>query len=290
VSPPPAIERLLTEQVGRPWRCVPLGAVRGTQARTWRVVGARGEAVLKCHHEAAAWHRERDAYAGLACLQGEILPRLLGFVPPPTPALLLSKLPGAPAHGMESSNHDVVSVHRCAGEAKGRIDDVSCPQEPVGTARAYAMRFEHWCRRARGRVPEALLRDAVDLFDPLALPDAPRTWCHRDFTPCNWLVETTPTGPRLYVIDLGQTRPDLPLIDLVKLREGTWQTHPALEHAFCEGWGRELDTDDRHVLDRLGLLHGLATATWADAHGDPSLHRRGLAVLDRRIRTLRSGG
>jgi hypothetical protein len=250
------------------------------------VVGERGEVWLKRHHHAGGWAREREAYRQLAPLQGELIPRMLACMAPPAATLVLSWIPGVPVPKLEATRSELETVHRHAGAARAQLDTVPCAADELTVDRAYAERFEHWHHRARQRVPESLRRTAAELFDASAFVGATRVACHRDFTPQNWLVEPTPTGPRLRVVDLGQARPDLALVDLVKLREDTWQRAPSLQQAFLDGWGHALDAGDRHRLDLLGLLHGLATASWAHAHADPSLFRHGLEVLERRVRVL----
>lgn len=254
----------------------------------WRVVGDRGQAVLKCHRRAGGWERERDAYHQLAALQGGAIPRLLAAVGPLDPALVLSELPGVPMREARLSHAEQRSVHRQAGEVRARLDEMICDDDPVPLERAYAMRFEHWHTRSRGRVPDDLRRRAAEVFEPGAFAGLHRVACHRDFTPHNWLVERTGAGVRLRVVDLGQARPDVALHDVVKLREDTWLRDPTLGQAFLEGWGRAFDDDDRHRLDLLGLLHGLATAAWAHAHADADLLAHGLDILRRRTHAGRS--
>ena len=261
----------------------------GAQARVWRIVGEHEVVLLKCHRSPGAWARERDAYGWLIALQGNVVPRLVGAVQRPIPALLLSELPGESAASAHLDAHDRRIVHRRAGEIRARLDRVPCPADPLPLERAYARRFEHWHAHADGRVPAEPRRRAAALFDPSVFAGCQRVICHRDFMPSNWLVEREPAGLRVRVVDLGQARPDIAWLDLVKLREGPWQREPELERSFLAGWGVEPNAEDRLRLDHLGLLHGLATASWAHAHRDAALFREGLQVLERRANEIEKG-
>jgi serine/threonine protein kinase len=256
---------------------------RGAQAQLWRAVGPQGSVVLKRHHQPAGWVRERDAYVRLRSLQGELIPRLLEAVRAPEPVLVLEALPGTSVATSNLSASELLEAHARAGELRARLDGVTTDPDPIPLEEAYASRFQSWHAHARGRVPERVRQRAARVFDAAAFRGCHRVFCHRDFTPSNWMVERTGEGLRLRLVDLGQARPDVALVDLVKLREDFWHGQPSLEQAFLAGWGRELGPDDLHRLDLLGILHGLATASWAHAHGDELLHRHGLAIAERRL-------
>ena len=134
-------------------------------------------------------------------------------------------------------------------------------------------------RRARAALDRAArhgpvhprIRAGIDPDRPF--PAGPRVWCHRDFTPRNWLW--CPDAG-LGIVDLEHARPDHPALDIVKLETELWPGQPRARAAFCAAYGPLPDADLRR---RLGWLHGLQTRTWGRDHADPDYTALGERIL-----------
>ncbi|MCB9673721.1 MAG: aminotransferase class I/II-fold pyridoxal phosphate-dependent enzyme [Alphaproteobacteria bacterium] len=218
----------------------------GTSSETVRLRTAEGDCVQKRYRSPRAFQQAREALRradpGRILAEGDR-------------ELLLRWIPG------QTGSLDP-AAHRAAGRWlrtwQEPVDDADIP-----LADAFAKRI------AAARAAVGVLGVEVDL-DP-ALFAGPRVWCHRDFRPENWVW----SPPALHVIDFEHSRPDHPLVDLVKLATEVWPAHPALEAAFTEGYG----AFDRAVLDGLIRLHGASTLAWAERHGDEAFRQLGRRIL-----------
>ena len=161
------------------------------------------------------------------------------------------------------------AAHRAAAlwlRAFQQVDD--CDPMPLPTAIAHRIDRVRTEARSLGRLDaEAAAADV----DP-GLFATSRVWCHRDFRPANWVWDGT-----LTVIDFEHSRPDHPLVDLVKLATEVWPLHPELEAVFRSAYG----PFDEAVLDGLIALHAAATLVWAARHEDPAFEALGQAALQR---------
>jgi hypothetical protein len=151
------------------------------------------------------------------------------------------------------------------------------PSDPLPLEKAFAKRIDSVRRQATALGLEHAAA-AVDGLDP-ALFAGERVWCHRDFRPANWIWDGTTLTP----IDFEHSRPDHPLVDLVKLATEVWpdradlESRSSMESAFLDAYGPV----DRAVLDGLIRLHGAATWVWAVRHDDPAFEALGRKILDR---------
>ncbi len=160
---------------------------------------------------------------------------------------------------------------RAAGAWLRRLHDLPVADvDPMPIPEALERRVQSWLSRAPAdlELPQQLLTAAT-------FAGTKRAPCHRDFTPDNWLW--TPQGA-LTVIDFGQSRPDLPLWDLVKLEGELFRQRPEVRPAFFESYGTLTD-EDAERLRQLTRLHGLQTAIWGDLHGEPHFSALGRAIL-----------
>ena len=149
------------------------------------------------------------------------------------------------------------------------------PTDSVPLPRALKQRLRGVAKRARRVLPTAWVDQCLArVGDPARLATR-RVWCHRDFTPDNWVWD----GPaqKLWVLDFEHARPDLPWSDLVKLEATEFVDQPTTRRAFYAGYGRPPSPEhrDAHVV-----WHGLATLTWGLQHDEPDF-----AALGRRILT-----
>lgn len=253
------------------------------EARVWRVEDRDDHpiAYLKQHRVPDKHRREQAILERLREPPAAPVPEVIasdaeGLV------LLLRACPGVPATELSLPPDDERSLHEQAGRFRRRLDAVPMAEDdPVPLADALARRMESWLARARPSLPPRVRQRVEEAFDPAPFEGEARRWCHRDLGPHNWIVEPTPHGPRLSVIDFGQARPDAWLVDVVKLWDDAWIHDPALADAFWSGYGREPSAREQAQLRQLALLHGLATATWGDRHGHWSFSRRGRLVLAR---------
>ena len=93
---------------------------------------------------------------------------------------------------------------------------------------------------------------------------------------------------RTVLLDLGQARPDLGLVDLVKLVELPDVLTGAERALLLARAGVEGEALD--ALERLRVLHGLGTWVWGLRHGDVASATRGRLILDDALRAVGAGG
>lgn len=254
-----------------------------TQSAVWRISTGGCRHCLKINHEAAGRDREIRALEAIGEALSDRVPYPAQALEGPPPAVLLPWLEGVPAHHLAPTDPDLTAVMRQAGQFSSRLDAIATPSDDLPLSEALTLRWETWARRGRSLLGSELTQKVQTAFDPDVFADARRSWCHRDFEPRNWLVERTPEGPRLWVVDFGQARPDLRLWDLVKLHTGCWQMQSSLREAFFAGFGRSLSEHETRALEQLSLLHGYQTAVWGREHADPYFEQLGLDILRARL-------
>jgi len=136
-------------------------------------------------------------------------------------------------------------------------------------------RLRRLVRQARAHLPHDLVDRCLEVIgDPRMLAQE-RVWCHRDFTPSNWLWE--PSQQQLSVIDFEHSRPDTPWADLQKLEATAFVHHPAARVLFYEGYGTPAEPSHRAAFV---AWHGLATITWGRRHRDSAFSLLGRQVLE----------
>jgi Ser/Thr protein kinase RdoA (MazF antagonist) len=287
VSPEPERwRRFVGARLGAAVRLQPASNPDG-EALVWRVdvddgatAGREPRAFLKLHRTADKWRRERTILERLAEPPAAPVPVVLA-AEPEGHALLLGARPGVLASSQSWSQPDERSLHEQAGRLRRRLDAVAVDDpDPLPLPEAMQRRLRAWLERARPTVAEPLRRAVEASFDPGCFEGATRRWSHRDLAPHNWIVEP---GPHLAVIDFGQARPDVWLVDVLKLWDGPWVHDPTLADAFWRGYGRRPSPIEETQLRALALVHGLATAAWGDRHGHASLSAHGRVVLTRAL-------
>jgi hypothetical protein len=230
---------------------------------TSSAVSRRGPWFRKRSRSDRAWRQERDALAALAGRVPSIPPVIDADARERT--LILGRLAGAPADPTDAR------VHAAAGAWLARLHALPVADaDPLPVCDALTRRAAAALARARGLLPDRRLAAIADRVGDLGARYAgPRRWCHRDFTPANWLQ-----GP-FGVVDFEHARPDLPQWDLVKLAAEVWPEAPALRTAFLDPYG------DPGDLEPLCVLHGLVTYTWGRNHRDEVFTALGTRILDR---------
>ena len=225
----------------------------------WRVRTAEGPLWVKTLPRGRAWSQVERVHR-------EVLTHLSG-VPRRVAAhaelrtIVLTEVPGRPLSGddapqcWEELGRRLRALHATPCEDD---DPVSLDDALRQRARA-AARQQPWA--------DGALRALVD-----AVPAGRRrVWCHRDLRPPNIRV-----GAEVGLIDFEHSRPDDPLVDLVRLEAGGWT--PAQRSAFLEGWGH---TPEPAALRAQLALYGLLTLSWAEAHDDPTFSALGRSALER---------
>lgn len=268
LAPLPEIAAWTEEVLGGPCRFRACGSeIEGS--RVWTVSAAGGAAaVLKEPSSPRKHEQERRALAEWSPRIPGILPLLLAEHREP-PALLIEALRGLTGDRALGSWELQVAAHRAAGAAVGRLHALAVTDaDPLPLGAALSQRLAAWLERARELSP-ALREELRRRFgDGAAFEGVPRVPCHRDLEPRNWLVELDENRLlRLRLIDFEHARPDCALVDLVKLECGAWRDRPELREEFLEGRGGALSDEDEDRLQRLVLLHLVATRVRAAEDG-----------------------
>jgi aminoglycoside/choline kinase family phosphotransferase len=240
--------------------------------RVWQVRG-RETWWIKQHTQPRKFDQEATAYERVVPELGRAgirVPALLARIDG-SRVLVLDHLPGDPAR------IDDVALHEQAGRALAVLHAIPLdPVDPVSVGDALRARLLRWVDEADGVVDDRTIdRVAEQLEDVSLFADCRRAWCHRDFSPRNWLTE----GGVLGLLDFEHCAPDLALFDLVKLADDAWRRFPATRDALFRGRGAPLSPDDAERLRRLMWLHALSTTAWAAHHGDPAYEQHGRGLL-----------
>ena len=130
---------------------------------------------------------------------------------------------------------------------------------------------------AEGLVDAAALGSLSSLVDAVPRHPVRLHFTHGDYQPRNWLVH----DGRVSVIDFGRGAQRSWVSDLVRLRGKDFAEHPHLEAAFLRGLGRELDDDDRDVLQLETLREAMGTVVWAHSIGDDDFEEHGRRMIRR---------
>ena len=234
-----------------------------TSVQIWR--GPAGAVVEKVHQHSARLNREHTALttqaAALGCSPA--------FLHRQDLTIWMEVLPGRTHMPAELPAQAWVQ----AGDWLRRAHHLSPAEvDPLPLQTALVRRWSGVLRRAEPLVPAALLAECRSRVGNPADLATRRTWCHRDFTPDNWLWDSR----RLSVLDFEHSRPDEPWSDLVKLEAGVFDQAPGSRAAFYAGYGTNPAGHQR--LARL-CWHGLATLTWGLRNDEAKFIALGRRIL-----------
>jgi aminoglycoside/choline kinase family phosphotransferase len=255
-----------------------LGPISESEDRSWphgvtRVWQVNRAFWVKQHTQARKYAQETRAYDRVVpelAAAGFRVPSLLARVDG-LRVLVLTHLGGAPADPLD------VGLHEQAGRALAVLHELPLDdRDPVSIAAALRARVSRWVDEAAGVIDDRTVDRVVEQLDDAAIfAGCRRRWCHRDFSPRNWLDERGALG----LLDFEHCGPDLPLFDFVKLADDAWRRAPATKDALFRGYGHPLDPEDQERLRRILWLHALGTTAWAASHGDPAYEEHGRSLL-----------
>jgi len=266
---PAELERWLAGHVQTTeWRYV---AGAHEQSTIWcGLLGTQRVGILKMHHHGDGARREAEVYAALGTQPLRGFPQLLAIYPKDPRHLLLSYVPGRPDF---LTTADILAA---AGERLRALHQVDhADRDPLALNIAFQKRFSNWADLSRDRVDPVILDTVEEKLR--GVPSVPRVWCHRDYHPRNWRWE--PDVGTLQIIDLGQARPDLWLVDCVHVFVLA-RDEPQLKSAFLAGYGRGLIEAEVEVVDGLIGLYGLGCLVWGHQHGSARALSDGRRYLD----------
>jgi len=148
------------------------------------------------------------------------------------------------------------------------------PVDPLSVASALEKRLRSLVKRAKKVLPPEVLAWCVEQIGAPERLAAHRVWCHRDFTPDNWVWDAE--RGRLGILDFEHSRPDIAWTDLVRLEASTFHQVPTGREPFYAGYGAPPAPHTRraHVV-----WYGVATLTWGLRTGEAHFQRLGTAVL-----------
>lgn len=183
--------------------------------------------------------------------------------------LVIERVPGHLALG--STDEHSPDVHRQSGALLRRFHDQHAARDDgflgAETAKAIAaLSSPHRIPADVAARAGALLRDS----GPSATPLVPT---HGDWHPRNWIVH----DGRLRAIDFGRFALRPPAFDLTRLAVLHWQSEPALEQAFFDGYGA--DPRQPGAWRWLQLREAVGTAVWGFTVGDERFERQGHRML-----------
>jgi len=235
-------------------------------------------------------HGDRDRHAAEVSAYRQWVPALHGNAPrlvavsDPLATVILSAVPGKPAPwpaaeaGLlsEADLQAEVDLHRQAGSLLRRFHQARPPVPADDVGAAKVAEFEALAPLASavlGPRELAVARAEVETLIGLRCPG--QVPCHRDYTPRNWVVARTAQS----VIDFELARLDVWLADLSRLHLGIWGTRPDLRDAFLTGYGRELTSTDRVILQGCAVLMAIWLLVKAREIGQRSLEDATHAAL-----------
>lgn len=249
------------------------------ESEVWELSGQR-TVFVKRHRSRRKHQQELRAYQDwLPALPAGAHPRLLAHAPG---VLVIEGLSGGLLQDLPPDDPRLPGLYEQAGRWLHRLHTLPFEDDdPLPVPEALRRRMKGWVRRAAGSIDPQLLAEVERPVHTDVFAGVLRVRCHRDFSPRNLLVD----GDALAVIDLEHARPDVALVDLVKLYTEPFVGRPDLQEAFHRGYGRPLSARERLQLDVLIGLYGIGTVVWARDHGDPAFEAHGRRMLDGLERT-----
>ena len=297
MQPNSHLTRWVADQVGPNARFRFRGWPHGV-SRVWEVAVPEGARFfLRECTQSRKWHQEKlchERWLTASAALSAHTATLVAACSEPSTALLFTARDGI---GAEEALSEGVwdqatkeTVFHTAGSFLANLHRLPFDdRDPLPLQRALQERLVATVERARPFVDASELAWAVKAFDGgRVFRGIARVPCHRDYQPRNWLVAERGSRVRWSAIDFEHARPDLWLVDLLKLWDRWWIDDPDLESAFFAGYGSSLDDEDRLRLETLGILHGLMTMVWSHEHESAEYLAHGRKVWAR-VREIHGG-
>ncbi len=250
----------------------------------WRVRSGEGDFALKVHIAADKHSQELSAYeTWLPGLEGlaECVPRLRASLQGEPGALLLSWIDGEMWDRTQIEETEEVLLYEKAGSCLARLHRVYVPQEPAATLRVSVReKIVSRAETARTVVGADVSTWAIDKAESDGWDEIPVGYCHRDFSPRNWMVSSNEAGRQLSVLDFEHAAVDYLPMDVMKLWDGPFIGRPKRLRAFYAGYGA---CESEHVaaIRLLAAAHGLAIVAWSVRAGSEDYLRHGIDFLRR---------
>lgn len=263
---------------------------RLAEARTWAVrVDGAPVGWLKWHHQPEKASREARAYDSWLVGMRDVSAEFLGMCPAAKGWMLTRHVPGTPMDAMELSRPERRAAYRNLGRVLSRLHSVTFegPEDPVPLHEALLARGRAWTARARQAGGFVGLDAVQDCLESPWATTLGRVPCHRDVQLHNVIARREAGKMVTVLIDFGQARPDVWMVDFVKLFQLPSALPSGAMEACLEGYGRKMDAVERRTFDRLRVLHGLGTWTWAVSHGDHGVARSARRVMSDALSELR---
>jgi Ser/Thr protein kinase RdoA (MazF antagonist) len=269
------------------WAASVLGPSVTVSDRSWsagsalvlELVDTAGEHwFLKHPRDPDRFDREVRAYESILPPLGDLVP-LMAASSAPLQCLLIRAVPGQVATELPPAA--APDVHRAAGAWLARLH-ASAPPEPApgrDLGEPFVQHVEILIRRAGDRLEPDVIKFLAESAAEIHAPGDPLTVpCHLDFLPRNWVVDGQGV---LRVIDFGHAECDFAVLDLSQLAHRVWLTHPLLQDAFLEGYGRRLGEAEQQTLDRMSVVALVAAMLRASKRRKPDALRRQARLLAR---------
>lgn len=270
---------------------------------------------LKIFPEKRKFRQELAAlqFTGRHFLHGT--PQLLGYtIDRPATALLFSHCSGEHFSLTANSNtsrgifhHAGIFLHRLHQLPITSTDDIS----PCEALRLRIRALEKQSRKLNLLKKYPDFNDRLNSIMPVLNENSTlltRSFCHRDFSPRNWLYDQTTQN--FSVIDFEHARTDIALLDLVKLNAHYFPAHPEYKTAFYTGYHnsaqnkpaespaelqKKPDGNTRQypdcssaeftrTLNALTLFYSLQTLAWAIRYNDAEFLALAHAALNHTIK------
>ena len=263
---------------------------RLAEARTWAVrVDDAPIGWLKWHRQPDKAAREARAYTVWLAGMRDVSAEFLGTCPAGRGWMLTRHVPGTPLDAMEMTDPERRAAYRNLGRTLARLHSVRAegPQDPVPLHEALLSRARAWSARAQEAGGFAGLDAAQASLEAPWPTSLSRVPCHRDVQLHNVIGRRVDGRLVTVLIDFGQARPDVWMVDFVKLFQLPSALVPGAMEACLEGYGRKMDPVERRTFDRLRVLHGLGTWTWAVSHGDHGVARSARRVISDALHAMR---
>ena len=253
----------------------------------WRAESRDASYSLKVHATQEKYAQELSAYRDwLPRADGLAAPALIAAFDGQPPALLLSWAHGALFWDTKpASLDDELAIFESAGRVLRRLHAIPGGSDAAADlATRVREKLLRRSRALRGELPDFVLdwaRAAANA--PEWDGGMPVGFCHRDFSPRNWIVNEQPGSARVTLIDFEHAAVDYLAMDVMKLWDGPFVGRPDRRRAFYAGYEHSIE-EDAPFVRLLAAAHGLAIVEWSLRHSRSDYLSHGRQFLERAAR------